>query len=299
MNDAAREFTLDKAAIAASFSKAAAHYDANAFLQQEVGKRLLERLDYVKLEPELVVDLGCGTGALTRQLAKRYKKAKVLGIDLAPGMVAEARRQTGWFGREQYAVGDAEKLELAEASVDLLFSSLSIQWCADLDAVFREAKRVLRPGGLFMFTTLGPDTLKELRGAWSAVDGYTHVNAFMDMHDIGDGLVRARLADPVMDVEHIRLTYGDVYALMRDLKGIGAHNLNAGRRHGLTGKSRFEALARGYEPFREDGRLPATYEVVYGHAWGTVPPLSQEVAPGVFTVSLESLKRSLKRKAGD
>ena len=200
------EFHLDKQAIAASFSKAATSYDASAFLQQEVGRRLLERLDYVKLTPERIVDLGCGTGFMTRALEARYKKARILGLDLAHGMAAHAKAQTGWRSRQSFAVGDAERLPLPDASVDLILSNLTIQWCGDLDAVFREAKRVLKPGGLFMFTTLGPDTLKELRAAWRVVDGYTHVNAFMDMHDIGDGLVRAKLADPVMDVEHLTLT---------------------------------------------------------------------------------------------
>lgn len=291
-----QEFALDKRAVAASFSKAAAQYDACALLQQEVGRRLLERLDYVKLEPALVVDLGCGTGALIRELEKRYKKARLIGVDLAPGMVEFAKKQCGWFSRQEFMVGDAEALPFTDGSVDLIFSSLAIQWCADLDRVFSEAKRVLKPGGLFMFTTLGPDTLKELRAAWRAVDGYTHVNAFMDMHDLGDGLVRAKLADPVMDVEHLTLTYGDVRDLMRDLKGIGAHNLNAGRNHGLTGRARLNALTAAYEPFRRDGHLPATYEVVYGHAWGTVPPLSTELAPGVFGFSLDALKKTLKKK---
>lgn len=289
------EFSIDKRALAESFSKAAAHYDASAFLQQEVGRRLMERLDYVKLAPERIVDLGCGTGFLTRLLEKRYPKARVYGLDLALGMAAQARARTSWRTRQRFLVGDAEALPFADASVDLIVSNLTLQWCGELDAAFREAKRVLKPGGLLMFTTLGPDTLKELRAAWSAVDGYTHVNAFMDMHDVGDGLVRAKLADPVMDVEHLVLTYAELRGLMKDLKGIGAHNLNAGRRHGLTGKARLAALTAAYERFRRDGSLPATYELVYGHAWGTVPPLSTEIQPGVFAFSLEALKKTLRK----
>jgi malonyl-CoA O-methyltransferase len=159
-------------------------------------------------------------------------------------------------------------LPLADASVDLVFSNLMLQWCDDLDAAFAEIARVLRPRGLFTFTTLGPDTLVELRDAWRAADAGEHVIPFTDMHDIGDGLVRAGLAEPVLDVERMTLAYPDALALMRDLKAIGAHNANAGRARGLTGRRRLAAMQAAYERRRRDGVLPATYEVVFGQAWG-------------------------------
>ncbi len=144
-----------------------------------------------------------------------------------------------------------------------------LQWCDDLDAVFAEVRRVLKPGGLLTFTTFGPDTLMELRRAWSSVDGYVHVNQFLDMHDIGDALVRAGLAEPVLDVERYTLTYPDAIVLMRDLKAIGAHNVTAGRpARAHRPRSRLPRMCAAYEAYRRDGRLPATYEVVYGAAWG-------------------------------
>lgn len=260
-------YQIDKTKVRAAFDQAAAHYDEVAVLQREVGARLLERLELIKLQPRTILDLGAGTGLLTKQLAKRYGKAQVIALDLAPAMLQEAQKHTGWFSKQRFVCGDAESLPLADDSVDMIFSNLTVQWCQDLDRAFRECYRVLRPGGLLLFSTLGPDTLKELRASWQSVDGYSHVNAFIDMHDIGDALIRARLADPVMDVERITLTYGKVMDLMRDLKTLGAHNLTDGRARGLTGKQRLAAMIEAYESYRENAMLPATYEVVYGHAW--------------------------------
>jgi len=173
----------------------------------------------------------------------------------------------GLLRRFDVLCADAARLPLRTASVDLVFSNLMLQWCSDPDAVFSECRRVLKPGGLLTYTTFGPDTLLELRRAWSTVDGLTHVNRFIDMHDLGDAMVRAGFAEPVMDVDRCTLTYADAHALMRDLKAIGAHNVNAGRARGLTGKSRLTRMIAAYEAFRRDGRLPATYEIVYGQAW--------------------------------
>ena len=284
-------FHLDKGLIRKSFDQAAARYDEVAVLQREVGRRMLERLDLVRMVPEVILDVGCATGFITIQLLKKYRKARVIALDIAPNMLAIARRRSLWFRKLRCVCGDAEFLPLADACCDLLFSNLTLQWCGDLDQVFREFRRILKPGGLLMFSTLGPDTLKELRQSWLAVDGYHHVNAFVDMHDIGDALVRVHLADPVMDVELITLTYQDVFALMRDLKTLGAHNVSAGRARGLTGRGRLQAMCAAYERFRRDGLLPATYEVVYGHAWAPQRSASGQRSAGVAVFPISQLRR--------
>ena len=272
MNDL---YHIDKTRVRASFDRAATSYDAAAVLQKEVRTRMLARLDLVKLAPALIVDAGCGTGHASHALAERFSAARVVSLDIALGMLRMTRatqhgllpRLARWFGldRQQLLCADIERLPLAPASVDLLWSNLALQWCNELDLAFAEAQRVLQPGGLFMFSTLGPDTLKELRAA--AGSDHVHVSRFIDMHDIGDALVRAGFSAPVLDVERFTLTYDDALSVMRDLKAIGAHNAAAGRPRGLGGRGFLRHLVEGYEPFRQQGKLPATYEVVYGHAW--------------------------------
>ena len=277
--------------VRAAFDAAAARYDDCAVLQREVGTRLLERLDLVKLVPARVLDLGCGTGLHTRALLDRYPQALVCGADLAPAMCARTRARSGWFRRLRAVCADAARLPFADDSLDLVWSNFTLQWCGAPDAVFAEVRRVLRPGGLFLFTTLGPDTLRELRAAWATVDDRPHVNDFTDMHDVGDALVRARLADPVLDVERFTLTYPDVLALMRELKAIGAHNVLDTRARGLTGRGRLAAMSAAYERERRDGVLPASYEVVYGHAWAPAQKLSVDGPGGVATFPLSGLRR--------
>ena len=266
--NAADEFSLEAARVGASFDRAAREYDAAAFLQKEVGERLLERLELMANVPARILDVGCGTGRPTRELQKRYPRAEVIGADLAPTMLKMAAKKQPWFGKAaRFVCAEASQLPLADASCDLLYASLLLQWCEDLDATLLEWRRLLKPHGLLLFSTLGPDTLKELRAAWSEVDQFNHVNRFLDMHDVGDALIRAGFVEPVMDVEHLTLTYGDAPSLMRDLKRIGAHNVTAGRRRGLMGSGKLAAFTTAYERYRRDGRLPATYEVVYGTAW--------------------------------
>ena len=276
------EFTLSSREIARSFGRAAQRYDAAAVLQARVREELLSRLELVRLIPATVVDLGCGTGVGAVALRRRYRKSRIVALDLSLGMLREAGRRRRFWQRYERICGDAVALPLARESVDLIFSNLMLQWCDDPEVVFRECARVLRPGGLLTFTSFGPDTLRELRAAWTAADRFVHVNRFIDMHDLGDAMVRAGLAEPVMDVERFTLTYEDPRALMRDLKAIGAHNVNAGRSRGLTGRQALSRMIEAYEAMRRDGRLPATYEVVYGQAWRS------EVAPRPRTPALET-----------
>jgi len=271
------EYAIDKRALRRAFSRAARDYDAAAVLQREVCNRMLERLDIVRLKPARLLDAGCGTGWGTRQLAQRYPEAQVVALDIALGMLQMARGDTGWwqklFGSRQqsHVCADVEALPLAANSIDLAWSNLTVQWCNDLPAALREFHRLLRVDGLLMFSTFGPDTLKELRAAFHEVDGHSHVSRFLDMHDIGDMLVGAGFAEPVMDMEVLTLTYNDMRAVMQDLKSIGAHNATAGRGTGLMGKSAWRQVSDNYERFRRDGKLPATFEVIYGHAWKAQP----------------------------
>ncbi len=281
---------LDAAGVRNSFDRASATYEAAAVLQARVADEVLARLDFFKLTPSVVVDLGAGTGRLTGELKKRYRKANVVALDIAPGMLREARRHMKLFRRFERVCGDVRRLPFADASVDIAVSSLMLQWCDDLDAAFREIRRVLKPDGLFAFTTFGPDTLRELR-TWATVDEYSHVNTFIDMHDVGDALVRAGLTEPVLDVERMTLTYPDLLGLMRDLKIIGAHNVTAGRARGLTGRGTLKKVAAGYEPFRRSGVLPATYEVVYGAAWGTAGKRGAAMVEGEVHIAPSAIRR--------
>jgi malonyl-CoA O-methyltransferase len=266
-------YNLDKRLVRAAFDHAAPSYDAHAVLQREITDRMLARLDYIKHAPTLLLDAGAGTGYGSAQLRTRYSDAHLLALDLAESMLQIARPKPSLWQRLSRAApfdavcADIDRLPLKTSSVDMVWSSLALQWCNDLNVSFGEFYRVLAPGGLLMFATFGPDTLKELRQAFASVDGYSHVNRFVDMHDIGDVLVSAGFATPVMDMEYITLTYDDLKPLMQELKAIGAHNVTAGRNQGLMGRTRWQALEAAYEQFRQEGRLPATYEVIYGHAW--------------------------------
>ncbi len=266
-----RDFVIDKAWLRESFTNAATSYNQVAVLQQEVAKRLIERLDYIKLVPESQLDLGSGTGYCSNMLLARYPKAALCSMDIALGMLTYARAQKSWLHKwrhkQSFICADAEALPIGRDSMDLVVSSLALQWCFDLTAVFTHLQQAIKPGGLFMFATMGPDTLKELRQSWASSDNQSHVSGFYDMHDIGDSLLRAGFSDPVMDVEHIKLTYSQVKDLMGDLKKLGSRNAVVDRSRGLTGKHKFQQMLAAYEEFRTDDGLPATYEIVFGHAW--------------------------------
>lgn len=279
---------IDAAAVRRHFDRAAATYDEAAVLQARVREQMIARLDWIAFTPDVVLDLGCGTGHGALALAARWPGARVIAADFAPGMLRElARRDAG--SRCERLCADARSLPLADASVDLVFSNLMLPWCDDPDALFAEVVRVLRPRGLFCFTTLGPDTLVELRAAWRAADAHEHVIPFTDMHDIGDGLIRAGLAEPVLDVSRYTLTYGDLPSLMKDLRQTGARNAASGRTRGLTTPARLEAVASAYEAFRRDGSLPASCEVVFGQAWGALE--RDEAAPGEVSVPVAAIRR--------
>ncbi len=280
---------IDKLQARRAFERSATSYDEVAVLQRDTARRMLERLSYIRHQPSVVLDVGAGTGEATAALAKQYRKAHILALDFALPMLQQTRKRGSLFRRPRCLCADAEQLPLADQSVDLLFSNAALQWCNNLEQTFNEFLRVLRPNGLLMFSTFGPDTLKELRQSWAEVDGYPHVSPFPDMHDIGDVMLRAGFFDPVVDVDRMQLTYEDVPGLMRDLKALGAHNVTRGRQQGLTGKGRLQAMFSAYEVFRNNGRLPASYEVVYGLAWAP----RQRTQDGVTSIPFDSLKQSL------
>ena len=344
------DFHIDKRRVRHAFDRAAADYDRVAVLQREVGTRLLERLDYIRLQAHVIADIGAGTGHLSRALAQRYKKARVIATDLAPNMLRAARRHAAPLARllhrQSFVCGDAERLPFASQTADMIFSNLTLQWCTDLDKAFAEFRRILNPGGLILFSTFGPDTLKELRDSWAQADlsnslhrpplsprerdgvrgqgrtltlssertrgegqsiqgaspqtsneedrgkepGAVHVGAFIDMHDIGDALLRNGFADPVMDAERFTLTYRDVYGVMNELKALGAHNAAAGRARTLTGKGRLRAMVDAYERRRDNGLLPATFEVVYGLAWAPAVSALNTREEGVVKIPLTALQ---------
>jgi malonyl-CoA O-methyltransferase len=300
MNDSNNNvYEIDKKNVSLAFDVAAKNYDAASLLQQTIADRLIESFDVIKINPDSILDLGSGTGYGSRKLKQQFKKARFYQCDISGEMLKVARKQAPlFFSKNHFLCADASQLPLKKNQFDIVFSSLMLQWCNDLDAAFAEIRRVLKPGGVFLFASFGPDSLKELRECWQQVDDHVHVNAFVDMHDIGDALMRNGLDEPVLSVEHIVLTYDKCKQLMRELKSIGAHNINSGRRKTLTGKQRLNEVINHYESFRKDKKLPATYEVVYGHAWR---PQQEKNNDGVNfqSISLEKLKQDLKSRKSE
>jgi len=290
----------EKNRVARAFANAANSYDDVAILQRDTADEMLERLELVKIEPKQILDLGTGTGRNLNLLQQRYPAAQQVAVDIAPAMLQHARQRyradqglRRWLPGHKsplFIAGDAEQLPLADNSVDLVYANLALQWC-DLTPAFTEIQRVLRPGGLLMFSTLGPDTLQELRQSWAAVDNYPHINVFLDMHDVAEAMFAAGLSEPVLDSDRHSLLYPDLLSMMRDLQQLGARNVNQGRRRGLTGKNTLKKVTAASEQFRVNGQLPATYEVIYGHAWAGEK--SQVNENGCVSISLDQLRKNL------
>jgi len=301
----------DSRVVRRHFARAAPAYDGAAVLQKEIGGRMAERLDVVKVAPSMVLDAGCGTGDALAEFAARYPAARRVAIDIAFPMLDVARAKAivrrsalarllsavsgrAARGAPAFVCGDIAALPFAPATFDLAWSNLALQWVADLPRAFAELHRVLAVGGLLTFTTFGPDTLKELRRAFSGIDGHVHVGTFVDMHDIGDMLVAAGFADPVMHMEMLTLTFADARALIRDLKAIGATNAMQARPRALMGRHRWARALDALEAARRDGRIPATFEVIYGHAW---KPAARRTSEGDAIVRFDPKARHGKTSA--
>ena len=284
-------YGASKQAIRRSINRCVSSYDNAAVLQTIIGERLFERLDLVKIEPNFILDIGCATGKLTRQLQQRYKKAKVLGVDLSDNMCRYAQKQRKWLAKERYLCADAEKLPFGDNSVELIFSNLMLQWVDNPDQFFHEMQRVLVPGGLIMFTTYGPDTLKEMQQSWMQVDNGIHVNRFIDMHDIGDSLTKSGFNGTVMDNEVITMTYESIAVLHQDLRDTGEVNLNEGRSRALMGKSRWKSYISAYLQHQTDsGDIPASWEIAYGHAWANDSKIASTPQETGFSGAIKVIK---------
>lgn len=269
---------VDVRQVRRSFARAASGYDQSAFLAREIDRRMLDRLDYVRIEPQRILDLGCATGASLTALRERYRDAQLLGADFCEPMLRAGRQQKTLLARlmpflkpqsASLVAADAEHLPFAAGSLGLIWSNLLLYWLDEPRPAFREAQRTLEVGGLFMFATFGPDTLRELAGCFG--DGAAHTQRFTDMHDLGDMLVECGFIDPVMDMEVLTLTYHSVDDLVAELRAAGERCAMHGRRQVLAGRGVWERVRAAYAKLSQDGRIPATFEVVYGHAWKGEP----------------------------
>lgn len=269
-----------------------AHIIDSSFLRREIATRMHERLALVKISPEHVLDAGCGEGADLTTLQKRFPQAVMLGLDASPAMLTAAQKSQvaalssmnrllqQWLpasmglGKDSSAsllCGNFARLPLGINAVDLVWSNLALHWHPQPDQVFIEWRRVLRQDGLLMFSCFGPDTFKELRAAFAAADDEPHVLPFVDMHDFGDMLVNAGFSTPVMDMETLTVTYGTVEKLLADVRALGGNPLDT-RRRGLLGKKAWQRAVDVLEQSRgADGKVPLTFEVVYGHAFRPAP----------------------------
>lgn len=286
----APEFHVDRRALARAFGRAGRAYDAAAALQARVREELLARLDYFRLEPRLVLDLGCGTARGAQALRRRYRKARVVGIDIAPGMLAAARQRLWPWQRMPLVCADAAALPFASGSVDLVYSNLMLQWCDDLPGAFAEIRRVLRPGGLLLFSSFGSATLAELREAWAQADDAAHVSLFTDMPGLGQALSLAGFIEPVLDRELLCEHHASVRALMDSLRAIGAGNALADRRRTLTGTGRVRAMQAAYETLREPAGLPATWELLHGAAFAGTAHDDDGGPPGEYRVPIGRIR---------
>lgn len=276
------------------FDRASGEFDRADFVHRLTFDELLQRLSPVVIKPRRILDLGCATGAGGRQLARRYRRSRVISLDASFAMLQQLGKRRSLLAKPSALQGDACRMPLREGSIDLVFANMLLPWIDDYTTCLSEIARVLRKDGVFAFATFGPDSLAEIREAWHAIDDDWHVNAYPDMHDIGDALVRAGLRDPVLDVDYLTVTYRDTDALYRDLTNAAARNCLHGRRQTMTGKKRFRAMNELLADRMVDNVLSLRLELVYGHAWGSGP----RPAAGEFRVDPAEITQRQSSQAG-
>lgn len=263
---------FDRRQLRRAFGRAAPNYAAVAALQREVETRLLEQLDYLdERQPARILDLGSGPGRASGAMKKRWPKAEVIAVDAALPMLRQVPKHTRFWRPVKRVCADVSSLPFADQSVDVIFSSLCLQWLDDLPAALVEFRRVLRPGGLLLFSTFGPDTLLELREAYESIGEVPPLSPFAAIQQVGDAMMAAGFKDPVLDRDRYTLTYPDLRALMQELRAIGAGDARRDRRRGLGGRGRLQRVTAAYEANRYDGALPSTWEVITAQAWGPAP----------------------------
>lgn len=281
---------LNSAHVQRRFDRAAVSFDTVDFVHSATRDGLIARLEPMAIEANTIIDLGCATGSGARLLARHFRRARIVAVDLSHKMLAATRKKQSWFSRVSVAQANAEALPFADQSVDVIFANLLLPWIANPAQTFAEVARVLRKDGLFLFATLGPDSLAEIRQAWSNIDGGQHINRFLDMHNIGDAAVRAGLRDPVLDVDYLAVTYRSTDALFQDLTATGARNCLQHRERSLGAAARFRAMTDALDGTRQDDLLTLNLELVYGHCWGG----GQRLADGEYRVAASGI-----RKRGD
>ena len=284
----------DRRAALVRLRRASTTFDDADAVHSEARTRLLSRLPLFKLDPRRILDLGAATGKASPELAALYPDARILAMDLCRHMATRAQARCRRLERAAAITGDAERMPVRDGSIDLVFANLLLPWC-DPGEVFLEAARVLRDGGLLLFTTVGPDTLGEVRHAWSEVDDGLHVHGFSDMHDLGDLASRSGLAEPVLDIDRLTVTYPDIGELVSDLRACGATNVAHGRRTQLTGRSRWRAFCEQLESQRTSAGLAISVELIFGQAWGT-GTVSAQGGDGPVSISVDELTQRLRQR---
>ena len=266
------------------FNRYAKTYDQFSILQDKISDNLFERLDLIKLKPNLILDLGCGTGRNGKILKERYRNMRLVNYDFSENMLLEARKKQKIFfdqilnvKKSDFVCGDIEELSFSDETFDIIWSTSSLQWCNNLSNTFKKIRSILKPGGLFIFSTFGPNTLFELKNITEKLSHYQKTNDFIGMHNIENMLTSEGFSNLVIDSEEFCLTYKNINKLFLDLKNIGATSGFEDKKNGLSGKSFLKLIIDGYKQYSYDGIFPVTYEAIYGHAWNI--PKNNEYQP--------------------